>query len=1250
MHAASALPAGSAFLGTPFCPVSLEELYETVRAEKNLKRHEQPSLPALLSAAAKAARQEASKLVASARRAKRSVSADTRQLAEDSRKSRRTEETVRARKNGEREGHAAPKTASELSTGTPEERRELQDVQRQSRLWLLQEGARRAERLASEALVAAQGAETNAEIGAEHAGFHNAGERDLRRAVKGALNRAPHAVGSAEDWTPQSFCSSRQDRRMDGKEPILQRPEDFMDEEDLQVTHSHTPRTRRRRPSSYPSTRSPEPVSRALPARQRTEEREDEREEEEREDEREEEEREDDREEEEREDDREEEEREDDREEEEREGQESKKLKFLREALEREKAELAQKSEMRLGTRGDSESADGRWGRDGKEGEGQTALFKRTTRPQLPQHLEELRRLQKELECMREQQLEAGDEGRQQRKGERPGVGGPAEEREEARHEAKGQNAPDAGTERRSGDLEEREKGERRARGEDETKGSAGAMYQGARERRKRNRTFWGDGKEDREFLEKLLRALLTEEERESERIAELHREAQDILLIAAAGKDASDEWLNILRAADEAPKPSDAASVNARMHSSFPSSLEGERAMQVSGGDALKNAARDVFVIEDSDDEDRLIFEANAYRPENRFAAIAGGGPAGSGERGQVGAGRQEALSDNSSNLDIGQFFCLEKKEQTETSGWFPPPAPPAWFDGVYRPPVASAAGSFVHAGVARLLPRLRGDLLSAGEGRREETGEGDSCLRRQGRPGTWRATRSCGILARESSSEKAGGDEALSDSNEHSELQERESHLGQSVPQWQHAQRPRPSALPSSPSSPSASTSRRLPLWQGVSEEDRKKILFHLFGGEENGREQGAEAREMLFSWSREKRKLPQWTREGELFPQAAHLERHQKQQLQRRRQDELEQKWRALHAQIRDVRKEIEKAIKTRPDKRMRWELFVGRIEKEEAEAKQKHVETSFSTSIPRSRSLPPSASSSSSSPSSSSPSSSSPSSSSSSLPVPGEWAGCAAEAEKELDEFRSWHRRLSLLRGQLAATRKEAAARAAEAWREGTFEVRLGEASPQGAPGLHAAVGGAEDLCRRSEETTSGGQRNGRRSGDHSEAEQGAGETKVKWRARRVAPKEEKAEAEEEEQTLTLESMLPLLSSRRTAANWAPNPTLCHRLGIPNPWARMPFFDDRKPTSLPAGHEDLVFRESVSSSVVENEECERETWKVQDPVGSAPQPFSMSVEAELTTVKTHAVAPGCPRTNLFRAVFKEDPSDSSEVDEA
>ena len=41
-------------------------------------------------------------------------------------------------------------------------------------------------------------------------------------------------MGSKEGWTPSTFVSSRRDRAKDGKDAKrVQRPEDFMDEEDL---------------------------------------------------------------------------------------------------------------------------------------------------------------------------------------------------------------------------------------------------------------------------------------------------------------------------------------------------------------------------------------------------------------------------------------------------------------------------------------------------------------------------------------------------------------------------------------------------------------------------------------------------------------------------------------------------------------------------------------------------------------------------------------------------------------------------------------------------------------------------------------------------------------------------------------------------------------------------------------------------------------------------------------------------------
>ncbi|KAG4218359.1 hypothetical protein PC116_g33161, partial [Phytophthora cactorum] len=42
-----------------------------------------------------------------------------------------------------------------------------------------------------------------------------------------------NTVGSKEGWTPSTFVSSRTNRRKDDKAPKQQRPEDFMDEEDL---------------------------------------------------------------------------------------------------------------------------------------------------------------------------------------------------------------------------------------------------------------------------------------------------------------------------------------------------------------------------------------------------------------------------------------------------------------------------------------------------------------------------------------------------------------------------------------------------------------------------------------------------------------------------------------------------------------------------------------------------------------------------------------------------------------------------------------------------------------------------------------------------------------------------------------------------------------------------------------------------------------------------------------------------------
>ncbi|CBZ55647.1 conserved hypothetical protein [Neospora caninum Liverpool] len=1290
MRTDSAFPAASAFLGTPFCPSSLDELYETIRAEKGLGKHEQPSLPALLSAAAKASRREASRLAASALRAKRAVSRDTQQLAEESRKARRRRIEKNARECAGDEQPAAASALGGEGAAEEEERGELanEEIQRQRRRRVLQESAHHAERLASEALVAAQGADANAEIGTEERRTAFAVDASkFRGAAKGDPSRGAHAVESeAAAWTPQSFYSSRQDRRMEREEQILQRPEDFMDEEDLQDAAR-----RRFLPSSCPSLPPPQPMLRASSSRH-IQEREEEGEEE--------------------------------WEDEERAGGRraakrevrldrscgdafrgkglevldvfckpagwlkrrfDSQLKCLRGALERERRELAKESGSRQqdgggdreeGERGDSESDEDRGARHGEEKREETKKtvdVKRDVRPQLPPHLEQLRRLQKNLESMRERRggAEHGSEGedKQQKKGERGGSGEAPEGREE--QEKQGVKRHNAREEREStGELVEEEKGEKERSGEEVTERHTDAAQQRG-DRNTRGRSLLKDQTRERDKLEELLRSLLTEEEQENKRIAELHREAQEVLATAAEGTDATEGWLSLPRASQERTHGK-ATSESIRVLSSR--SPEVGRSVQVFGGSALRKAGKDIFVVFDSDDEDRLIFEPSSYHPNKHFASVSGGGLDGNGER-EAEAGRHET-ADNALDLHINQLFCFGKKEQTEASAWFPPPAPPPWFDGMYRPPLDSALSSVSHAGVARLLPRLRGGLLGTGDGqgdRETRASERDRAVPwKTSRTGV-RSERSWGILAEEYSAERGDRDDALVGPSNHCVFSQKRGnrHVDDQpedrTPSPQMPIRPSaPSCLPSLPS-----TGRGLPLWQGVSEEDKARILSRLFGdGEEKGREgRGEDRRKTFFSWSREKRRLPQWTREGELFPQAAPLERHQKQQLQRRKQEELEQKWRAVQGQIRGVRKEIEEAIKARPDKRMRWELFVGESEKE-AEANMKQVGTACSTSGPL-RSLPASSatcSASSASSFSSGPSSAS-SASSPALVVPASalsTAGCAAEDPRELDEFCSWHRRLSLLRAQLTATRREVAACAAESWRDGTFEVWLSEHPSHSFPAFRVCaeseplwmdreVGQGDERVSEIRQETADECRNvgGRRA----ESAQGeGGEVEIKRPAEAAAARRKgEEEAETHEQTLTLETMLPLLSCRRTVANWAPNPTLCHRLGIPNPWARMPFFDDRKPEGRSSVHGNLVFSESgedtesrfaLSSAEAIGDHERKERHIAHESLYPA-QPVSVSVDSELTTVET-AVIPGCSQTNLFRAVFNEDPSDSSEGD--
>ncbi|KAJ9613753.1 hypothetical protein H2204_014679 [Knufia peltigerae] len=60
------------------------------------------------------------------------------------------------------------------------------------------------------------------------------GRKRLHGAFTGGFSAGYfNTVGSKEGWTPSTFVSSRQNRKKDGAKPTQQRPEDFMDEEDL---------------------------------------------------------------------------------------------------------------------------------------------------------------------------------------------------------------------------------------------------------------------------------------------------------------------------------------------------------------------------------------------------------------------------------------------------------------------------------------------------------------------------------------------------------------------------------------------------------------------------------------------------------------------------------------------------------------------------------------------------------------------------------------------------------------------------------------------------------------------------------------------------------------------------------------------------------------------------------------------------------------------------------------------------------
>ncbi|PFH37585.1 hypothetical protein BESB_040430 [Besnoitia besnoiti] len=1459
-----ATPRPSAFLGTPFCPLSLEELYESIRAEKGLKKHEQPSLPALLSAAAAASRRHAAQLAAFARRAKRAVLASQLPAARpgptDIRQGARATPEALAGAQGQLAAAPAARRAGDDqeaaggSEGGDRASEAEQDAERaEKRALLLHEGARRAERLANEALAAAKAAESNAQVGLEPATLwatDEQGKKEFHGAFRGGFSAGyRNTAGSEEGWTSQSFRSSRHDRQMN-REKVTQRPEDFMDEEDFQEVTTRRapvcsalsqPPLGRLQPStqlvsSSPVERDTEEVEEAAPeglraaaaakarvasgrdgAMEMAEEG-----------------------------------LQDDTDfaggAARREGRVDafcrvtgwlkhrfeRRLKLLRNALEAESRRLegSREAEPRPEAgRGDSEP-----NRVLQRGEADAerqreVAGKKESGPQLPPHLERLRRLQKSVEDLGERRRKEAEACARQMKDD-------ADLSEGAACSARiGDRNAELLRERRSEEGVARGSflaAKTRERALAHSAGAANASQageQGGSARDQGREALFHS--EDRETTARLLHLLLAEEEKENKRLADLHRDAQELLLIAAEGKEAQADLLNAPMGSFAQPEEGRRRACRQTSLSSRDAESDGEQprvspqaleslsascpgsstggAVQVFGGSVLQQRGGDdeLFLVVDSDDDGQRIFESSNYQSHKHFAEVSGDGE--EREADTLEGGGEEGSEEEAADFDISRLFNMEKKQQTVISAWFIPRSPPPRFDGVYRPPPPpsfsssvlweppSALASPARPGVAQLPPARRAALLESGEQMRADSapespdaagggrsGKGDAGLDRDGaregaregregqhaeRRSRWerrRSRRSWGVLASEYAAEKGDAEPEMRQRGAPSDAVEPTGDPPRALsrptqppglpppfvyprPSGAAAVPPPLSAAPLSAAVP-APPGRELPLWQGVPEEEKQRILCRLFGdGDEKAggsAAAGASARETesannrktFFAWSRVRRKLPQWTREGELYPQAAHLEQHQKHQLQKRKQEELERQWNALQRQIRDVGADIEVVIKENPGKRMRWKLFVEESEREEAAAERQQAEA-FSplSGAPSVQSLPPLSTSP--QPVSASPPASAPAPSS---------ALSAAEDESEAKEFLAWRRRLALLRAQLRETRRAAAACAAEAWQEGTFGASLGERAF--AAGFLDDVRGAETPSEKGPPAEAGGtapkpegqrrsrrdraeaggtapmpegqrcdgaarlgkeaettvaeraERTGRASGDGSadfqrSEERGEDEGDAQGgglerpdealggfrrregrRRRETHGNEEEAEergkrrrregdgceerkdegGEEARGTLTLEKMLPLLKSRRTTANWAPNPTLCHRLGIPNRWARMPCVDDCQPQQLPKGG-DFVFSESdrdetTWSSLAASSIAQDQTTRGELPTscgasttGPALEPVAAAVswEAAMEAFDTGETRP--PLADLFKAVFDEDPSDSSEEDD-
>ncbi|PHJ19685.1 hypothetical protein CSUI_006482, partial [Cystoisospora suis] len=501
---------------------------------------------------------------------------------------------------------------------------------------------------------------------------------------------------------------------------------------------------------------------------------------------------------------------------------------------------------------------------EGEEGETKRSRLA-IVGPRLPAHLEELRQLKKQVEC-------ALPERQQQHK--------PYEENES------GQPSKDClplhGTLLRS------------------------HVVPGHKSRQKGRDDVRVEAPTDEDFLS----SLLMEEQEEYARIASQWEAAQNLIdqAVQCNGTDTAGKGGRVLgQAAGKIERDEETSSLSMVSLSSSSSRAMSHSVKDMKFGGRWMDIEREggrltlsdadapstVFVVEDSDDEDRLIYGHSAFDAKTHFTTIqseAKDQQDAKQARTGVVLTEEDAKSQQEEEVEelptLGKLFSLQKMKTLKPSTWYPPPSPPPWFDGRYvLPPFLEGSPSHSSSnvvssrGVGRLSPPTRAHLLSLADQDRSEKSR----------------------MVTDTRSEE--GKEGSAKAAFEKDTEGRRETWASGLPGYQLGDR--------SSGVSTAEPSRHQPLWQGVSQEKKAEILSQFLGKN--------------IVTGQAMRRLPAWTKEGELYPQAAHLERHQKLQLQQRTQAELKRRWFLLQRELRGLRDEID----TIPGRTMRWNLYCDHL---------------------------------------------------------------------------------------------------------------------------------------------------------------------------------------------------------------------------------------------------------------------------------------------------------------------------------